>query len=363
MGPIIRTHTPRPCIRSLARDGAQAGVRRVLHLLVAVLLAQALARLPAAEVDLTLQNGDVVRGVVVEDDSDQVRLLRSIPTTTTPIDVVVTYPRATIVQMQAIAQPNPEYEQRASQVRNTSQAHIELAKWCRDQDLPEQARSQAMQAHGLAPHDPEVTTLLIDLGYTYADGKWQDVNAYLLQSGRVRYAGRIMTQAEADALRSRADNDSRVADLIVQVGSTAARLDTLRQSYAGLSRELLEVPDMLSANQGRISQARLAERRFNALLASTEPGVLVSQDSFHGDGEGEHLDLATVRVQAEAAYQLLPQLLKNQADLNRKLQTLAAGKRDLLEQMRDAQQALDRANASVDELRSDSAALAAPAVR
>jgi len=341
------------------------GLRRLAHVagLIVLLAAWTLPRLPAEEVDVTLHSGETVRGVVVGDDSDQIRLLRSIPTTSMPIDVVITYPRSAIAQVQTIAQPNPEYDRRASAVPATAAGHIALAKWCRDEDLPEQARLQAMQAHTLAPRDPQVTSLLIAVGYTYADGRWQDANAYLLETGRVRYAGRIMTQVEADALRSRADNDQRVADLIVQVGASAARLDALRQSFSGLSRALLEVPDLLSANQDRISQARLAERRFDQLLDATQPGVIPGADTVPGASQQSHLDEATARAQAEAAYQALPQLLKNQADLNRKLQTLAAGKRDLLEQMRDAEQALASANAAIDELKTDTAQLGAPAVR
>jgi len=346
----------------VSRGGVRWLVSTGVSVLASVLLS-ALVRLPAEEVDVTLHSGETIRGVVVGDDSEQIRLLRSIPTSSMPIDVVITYPRSAIAQVQAIAQPNPEYDQRVATVGATAQGHIALAKWCRDEDLPEQARLQAMQAHALAPSDPQVTTLLIDLGYTYADGRWQDANAYLLETGRVRYAGRIMSQAEADALRSRADNDQRVAELIQQVGASAARLDALRQSFAGVSRALLEVPDMLSANQDRISQARLLERRFDQLLDATEPGVIASPGSVPGVKQQEHLDEATLRAQAEAAYQALPQLLKNQADLNRKLQTLAAGKRNLLEQMRDAEQALASANATIDELKTDTEQLAAPAER
>ena len=337
--------------------------RSVAWLVVILALLAGLPRLAAEEVDVTLHSGETVRGVVVGDDSDQIRLLRSIPTTSMPIDVVVTYPRSAIVQVQTITPPNPEYDRRVADVGNTSDGHIALAKWCRDEDLPEQARVQAMQAHALAPRDPQVTSLLIDLGYTYADGKWQDANTYLLETGRVRYAGRIMTQVEADALRSRADNDQRVADLILQVGASAARLDALRQSFTGLSRELLDVPDLLSANQDRISQARLAERRFNQLLDAAEPGLITGPDTVPGASQQAHLDEASLRSQAEAAYQALPQLLKNQADLNRKLQTLAASRRDLLEQMRDAAQTLASANAAIDELRTDTAQLGAPLER
>ncbi len=162
----------------------------------------------ASEVDLVLTDGETVHGTLVRSDDEHVYVRLPDESHTGSILAVMTYERARIERMTVVSEAMPEYGRRLAAVADTAADHADLARWCFDQDLLPQARSEALRAETIRK-DTDTELLLLRLGMTYAEGTWQPEDQYLARTGRVKYAGTIMPQEEADALRQEAEDNGR----------------------------------------------------------------------------------------------------------------------------------------------------------
>jgi len=81
----------------------------------------------------------------------------------------VTVPGAMVVRTEKAAPPLEQYQEKIAGVAPTAEAHVELARWCEDKLLTEQAREHYWKAIEL---DADNVSARAHLGYVKVDGQW-----------------------------------------------------------------------------------------------------------------------------------------------------------------------------------------------
>ncbi len=294
---------------------ARAGLRgRAAHAAAAAAIAFAAwtplgaAELVAddAQVQVVLESGERISGTLVKSDLEHIYLRLPDTSRGQSISAILTYDRARIRRIEEVSPQLPEYANRQADLPDTAHAHLELARWCVDAELVPQARAEALRSEHLRK-DSDTETLLLRLGMTYAAGVWQDADADLARTGRVRYAGTIMTQEEAFRLQERASDNQAIIDTLNAISD-----DQVLLADAGKRREALEararaLHDQLAASGAAIAAAQAA------LRASGDLAVRV-RDRDGNDGVPA-VERAEIWRLARVAQDALPGLRKRSSEL------------------------------------------------
>jgi hypothetical protein len=146
-----------------------------------------------------LKDGGQVVGEAVERPEAEGYVLR------TPAGAEVTLARdqvARIVQQDAV---HEEYQRRSRTAPDTAEAHRELAAWCREQKLSEEAEHHLERVVDLDPTDEAART---SLGYQRVGGRWLTREEIMAARGLKFYQGKYRTPQDI-AIRQR---DQQVKD-------------------------------------------------------------------------------------------------------------------------------------------------------
>jgi hypothetical protein len=92
-----------------------------------------------------------------------------------------------------------EYQARSRRMPDTAAAHRELAAWCRDQKLSEQAKVHLARVAELDPNDEEARR---SLGYQRVGQRWLTSDQIMADRGMVFYEGKYRTKQDI-AIRER----------------------------------------------------------------------------------------------------------------------------------------------------------------
>ena len=215
--------------------------------LLILLLVAALTHAWAAQSELVLATGEVIRGEIVSETDEVVVITRQIETKTKSITVKNTYLKAKIAK---ITRDMPEevdhagdYVKKAAAAENTAAAHLALLAWCRERKLVPQAVKQINLVLALAPSSAPALKHAAELGCVEVDGRW------MLQSELEASTG----ETEEVADRKTAARDRTKA--IVQANQAKkAHLDAVARLEKAEAR-LLVLPDAISEAKNEVQAA------------------------------------------------------------------------------------------------------------
>ncbi len=242
----------------------------------------------ADQVTLHLSSGQTVTGELVSEDADKVVLKSTLATKSgKAMSMSKDYPRNEVLEIVHLADPEETYKTRAAAAK-TADDQAALATWCRDQGMTERAVAHARKALAIDPKHDDATKLLGGLGWVEADGAWVLESEWLAGQGKVRYQGKIMTNAEADALKAQLQEKDAVKGAQQAVDDKTAALAALDRRIADLPKRPAEIDaeiakaktDLTTAQGGaqRIAGAKAtldgAEKRLSDAQASARaPGT------------------------------------------------------------------------------------------
>jgi len=340
--------------------------------LIAVVSALA-ATAAAAQVEITLTNGEKVVGELVREDPVKVVIQRSIPGRGGALVAEVTYQRKQIASLVEKLSPEDEYKVRAAAVAaDSGEAQLALALWCRQQGLAAPARTHALNAIARDPAAPATVALLGDLGLVLVDDAWVDEAEHLARRGLVKVGGKVMTRAEADALRSRGRNSVALRGAEDTVNTKATWVSTIEANVAKTDLRLVELAEQATQAKTALVDATVARDRLagatevlerttrrvrdeaaRSLNARASQGALDDQLS----AQRAHGEARRAGATAEMDIARLNQLI---AHVGREGRAIEAKKIDLLRTLDIARRELDEAKTKLEEVRR--AAAPTPAV-
>jgi hypothetical protein len=200
----------------------------------------------AARADIiSLRNGGEIRGELLDDAKSKARgepvTIRTLTGATVAIirsDVDAVVRRRLIVE---------EYETRRRALDDTTEAHWDLAEWCRQKSLPKERETHLLRVVEL---DPEHTQAHRALGHIHNKGKWASRDEVMTSRGFVKYKGKYVLPQELEMILK----EERVTD---SEKSWFRRVKTLhtwldsdhpeRQSEALAALRSIKEPDAVSA--------------------------------------------------------------------------------------------------------------------
>ena len=148
-----------------------------------------------ASADLVkLINGGELRGkVIASNDSKQKVRIETMTGATVIVDrsnVQFVTPRSLAVE---------EYETRSRSIEETSDAHWELAEWCRQRGLVKQRETHLRRVTELAPDHEKAQSIL---GRVWHQGGWIDRDELMASQGYVKYKNKYITPQELEVIEN-----------------------------------------------------------------------------------------------------------------------------------------------------------------
>jgi predicted nucleic acid-binding Zn-ribbon protein len=258
----------------------------------AILLAAALAwgqGLAAQQVEVHLTSGQTVSGELENEGVDTITVKVSMPTKNgKAMSISKDYARTDIKELVRLKDPEDAYKDRDAAAK-TADDHAALAAWCRDQSMTDRAIDHAKRALALDPKQEAATKLLGDLGYVLDNGKWVKESDWLASQGKVRYEGRIMTIAEADALKAQEKLKADVKAAQQVVDDKTAGLAALDRRIADLPKRPAEIDKELTKDQADLAKAQGAAAKVTdakTALDAAQKSLTDAQNAAHPPSNG-----------------------------------------------------------------------------
>jgi hypothetical protein len=275
--------------------------------LIALLALSCLASLPAAEVELTLANGDSAYGELLSESETKVVIDRKVWTKTGVIAGKTEYLRPSIARMEAVVSLADFYAAKAKTTPDTYPAQFTLAQWCIDRGLQDQAFVHAKRLYDLDPKDEVSRKLLLDLGYVLDGAIWVKETEYAANHGLVAYDGKLMTPEQVTLRKAvlKADFD---------VDAATRSLKAAEAASAPADKRVSDAKDRLSKIKQELQQVKQAEAKAQRAQAkSNKQGNSASQG-----GAGVTSDYTDIIAQLEksaaSAQKTVDAAIKSQQD-------------------------------------------------
>jgi hypothetical protein len=253
------------------------------------------ALLPAADqVELHLRTGAVVKGELVSEDADKVVVKSTtMAKSGKAMTMTMSYRRDDIAQVVPLEDPEDVFKAKRLAARSGAD-HAALAAWCREQGMTDRAVEHAERAVALDATQDGAVKLLADLGWVKdADGKWAKEADVLAAEGKVRYQGKVMTIAEADALKAQAAKQAAAQD--AQKGAEEKSnavafydrlLADLKKRAPLLDTELAKANADLATAQGQAQKVAAAKSSVDAAQKALDQARLTNQNAPSGGAGG-----------------------------------------------------------------------------
>lgn len=237
-----------------------------------LLLVTLLLRLTAAEqVELTLADGRVVRGVVVEVTADKLVIESRLPGRKGEMTVRQSVALAEIASRRTYVPPVADYPRLAAMVGDTAAAQLGLAGWCRDNGLGEQAALHGKRCLEIDPTNERASQLMATLGLYQHEGAWVTEADYLAKSGKVLYQDKVVTPEEAAAMKTAdaAVTEERKANqaanaVAAEVKRLERQLKTIDTQLAELEKQHATATAALAATKGATEAHDAAKKELTA---------------------------------------------------------------------------------------------------
>lgn len=190
-------------------------------------------------VEVVFKNGDATRGVVVSKTADELVLRVTVTSKGSKVSTEQTYPMRQVNSITTLAD---EYRQRAANTPNQAPDQADLARWCLEHGLPDEARGHALKAYDAEPVNHDALEILHRLGQVRIDNAWQDIDAWLATKQLVRFDGLVCDAATREQLKK----------LAAQRTTDATALTTTKQQID----QLTSLAATAKERQTRIDQER-----------------------------------------------------------------------------------------------------------
>jgi DNA repair exonuclease SbcCD ATPase subunit len=298
-----------------------------------LLLAMALATTGwAADVELTLVNGEILHGVILREDDTTVVVRRAILQRGVRQEVEVEIPRERIGQRTTAASLATQYAAKAAAAPQSWFGQSVLAAWCVERCLVPEAKRHALAALALDPTAKPPRQVMDDLGYAHIAGQWVVESEYLAANNLVRWDGRYIPAAEAQQRRDLAQaiaarNDAladhrlavaaaaladpaaqaaaadELADLDRGVAKAVAEQERIRSQYQSVGERIKRLNDQRSGsnNTRRITDQIADERKRLTTLTEDLTRAAASEAKLRREAETARRKLALAKAGAAAA--------------------------------------------------------------
>lgn len=232
------------------------------HLVFALL---AVVPLSAAQVQVTLTDGQVIEGELLKETDQAITVQQRMAGRNGGMKATMTYPRTRIAKVEPVVDAATRYAELAAKTADTAPAQLGLAEWCRDHDLHDQAVERARHVLALEPGNARAVDLLNALGLFELDGAWLSEADYCAKTGKVRYKDRLVTPAEAEAAKAKDEAEAAARASQAAANQADNRSERLADDLAGIDKQLKAL-DEAKAKAGKdSSQAGATQERYAAL--------------------------------------------------------------------------------------------------
>lgn len=340
--------------------GNQPGyLLRVFGLVVAISTS-----LAAQQFELSLSDGTVVRGAVVENRADRVSLEHLRRSENGLIRFTKSYSRG---QITTITDLDDAYRKRVSHLDGSVAAVAALSAWCQQVGMEEQAVVHAREAVAVAPDDPTAIGVFTAAGYARVGGTWFVERDFLSQQGLTHVGADIVTIADRNKLtealavtnRARQALDAAKAGVVNNanaITSLTSRIETCERQIVALEGKQVE-KSTVDAAKKRLDAAN------SAVTAANRPRRVGRRTVRMGPDSKQIAE----QKQAEEFYQLATE---TRDDQRRRLEKARAQRGALAKQLAELQQespqrrvAAEKAEASLLVARTAADGVAAVVVR
>ncbi len=283
-----------------------------LAALIVSLTFMALPLAAAQQVEVHLRSGVVVVGEVVTDDPDKL-VIKSTSVTKSgkAMSITLPYKRADIAKVVKLADPEEQYLSKSVAAMSAAE-HLALALWCREQNLNDQAIVHAKKAVELDATQDVAIKMLSDLDLALVDGTWVKESEALTAQGKVRYQGKVMTIAEADALKAAAQKDAAAAgaqkaadDKENSIAAIDKQIAELKKRPAEIDAGLQKANSDLAAAQGLAQKVPAAKAALDSAQQNLDQARAANQNQPPGAGVNAGTNLQPLIQAVENAQKAL----------------------------------------------------------
>ena len=148
-----------------------------------------------------LINGGELRGKIVATSDAKYKIRVE---TLTGATVVVERSKVQFVTPRSLSME--EYETRSRSIEDSSDAHWELAEWCRQRGLIKQRETHLRRVTELAPDHEKAQSIL---GRVWHQGRWIDRDELMASQGYVKYKNKYITPQELEVIENTTDELER----------------------------------------------------------------------------------------------------------------------------------------------------------
>ncbi|HJQ78957.1 MAG TPA: HEAT repeat domain-containing protein [Lacipirellulaceae bacterium] len=121
----------------------------------------------------------------------------------------ISIPRSQVARVDTISAEEAEYQKQSRSAPDTVEAHWELAEWCSQRKMRNQARLHLERIIELDPNHEQARGLL---GYRKKDGQWMTRDDVMDGRGLVMYEGRFVTRQHVELLEREKEKKVSEAD-------------------------------------------------------------------------------------------------------------------------------------------------------
>ncbi len=336
--------------------------------LVAGVVISAASLASAEQVEVHLRSGAVVTGEVVSDDVDKLVIKStSVGKSGKAMSITIPYKRSDIAEVVKLADPEEQYRAKTIAAR-TAEEHLALAQWCREQNLTDHAVEHAKRAVELDATQEAAVKMLSDLDLALLDGKWVKESEALAAQGKVRVQGKVMTVAEAEALKASAQQQAAAAgaqkaadEKADSVAAYDRQISDLKKRPPLLEAEMQKANADLTSAQGLTQKVATAKSTLDSAQQSLDSARNANQNNARGPNstptnllpltqavENAQKALAAARRDAASAEGLIAQakgkitaLTNEKKGLEKKLESLTAKREAAVKALEQAKAAKD----------------------
>ena len=276
------------------------------------IIGMALPLTAAQQVEVHLRNGTVVVGEVVSDELDKLVIKSTaVSKSGKAMSITLPYKRADIDKVVKLADPAEQYQAKSVAAMSAAE-HLALALWCRENNLNDQSVVHAKKAVELDATQEVAVKMLSDMDLALVDGTWVKESEALAAQGKVRYQGKVMTVAEADALKATAQKDAAVAgaqkaadDKENSVAAIDKQIAELKKRPAEIDAGLQKANSDLAAAQGLAQKVPAAKAALDAAQQSLDQARTANQNQPAGAGVNAGTNLQPLTQAVENAQKAL----------------------------------------------------------
>jgi len=164
--------------------------------------------------------------------------------------------RSRVIKVIRQSEAQAKYDRLAPAIADTVEDQWKLAKWCRDNDLPEQGEQHLLCVVEL---DPQHELARRALGYSEIGGQWVKQQEYLERNGYVRYKGNWRLPQEVELAEQRQTLERAKKDWYVKLSRWRSQLNKEKR-HAALDN-IRQVRDPLAIEAiGRLLQVERDRR-------------------------------------------------------------------------------------------------------